>query len=114
MDANKISCEYFSFNTKNKAGTAPTLENLAQFETEKLKHLRGPRRPLDPIGNIEYDLLPELILPDMTVPFVWLSKMQVSNLDKRHDLTPSGRSVSQPKSGSVHLFCPHYTFVQLV
>ena len=58
VDANKISCEYFSFNTKNKAGTAPTLENLAQFETEKLKHLRGPRRPLDPIGNIEYDLLP--------------------------------------------------------
>jgi len=53
VDANKISCEYFSFNTKNKAGTAPTLENLAQFETEKLKHLRGPRRPLDPIEGVE-------------------------------------------------------------
>ena len=57
IDSGKISCEYFSFNSKNKLGTKPpTLETLAQFENEKLKNLRsqlGPRRPLDPIEGAE-------------------------------------------------------------
>jgi len=55
IDANKISCEYFSFNTRNKnaAGKAPDLESLLQFEQEKLKNWKGPRRPLDPIEGVE-------------------------------------------------------------
>lgn len=55
IDNSKISCEYFSFNTKNKLGTkAPTLDSLIQFENEKLKNLRvGPRKPLDPIEGAE-------------------------------------------------------------
>ena len=63
IDGTKISCEYFSFNSKNKLGTkAPTLELLTQFEHEKLKNLRvGPRRPLDPIEGV--DNLPDV--PDL-------------------------------------------------
>ena len=57
IDSGKISCEYFSFNSKNKLGTKPpTLELLGQFENDKLKNLRsnlGPRRPLDPIEGAE-------------------------------------------------------------
>jgi len=57
IDSGKISCEYFSFNSKNKLGTKPpTLETILQFENEKLKNLRsqlGPRRPLDPIEGAE-------------------------------------------------------------
>lgn len=57
IDATKISCEYFSFNTKTKAltGQPPTLESLATFENEKLKALKkdGQRRPLDPIEGAE-------------------------------------------------------------
>ena len=53
IDANKISCEFFSFNAKSKVnlGKAPTLDTLLKFEAEKLKALKGPtqRRPLDPI-----------------------------------------------------------------
>ena len=57
IDSGKISCEYFSFNSKNKLGTKPpTMELLGQFENDKLKNLRsnlGPRRPLDPIEGAE-------------------------------------------------------------
>ena len=56
IDPTKISCEYFSFNTKNKFGTKPpTLELLIQFENDKLKNLRvgAGRRPLDPIEGAE-------------------------------------------------------------
>ena len=56
IDNSKISCEYFSFNTKNKFGTKPpTLELLIQFENDKLKNLRvgAGRRPLDPIEGAE-------------------------------------------------------------
>lgn len=55
IDNQKLSCEYFSFNTMNKLGLKPpTLEVLTQFENEKLKNLRvGPRRPLDPIEGAE-------------------------------------------------------------
>ena len=55
IDNQKLSCEYFSFNTKNKLGLKPpTLEVLTQFENGKLKNLRvGPRRPLDPIEGAE-------------------------------------------------------------
>ena len=76
IDAEKISCEYFSFANNTKAtikgklirgmhdfvesvhcssftviSGSPTLETLAPFENEKLKSLKpaGQRRPLDPI-----------------------------------------------------------------
>ena len=74
IDAEKISCEYFSFANNTKATIMgkllrgelfhltivfilffiqgpPTLEALAPFENEKLKTLKpaGQRRPLDPI-----------------------------------------------------------------
>jgi len=65
IDNSKISCEYFSFNSKNKFGVkAPTLDTLVQFENEKLKNLRtGPRRPLDPIEGA--DNLPDV--PDLAL-----------------------------------------------
>jgi len=57
IDNGKMSCEYFSFNTKSKlmAGQPPTLELLNTFENEKLKSLKssGVRRPLDPIEGAE-------------------------------------------------------------
>jgi len=52
IDATKISCEFFSFNSKHHLGVKPpTLESLAQFENEKLRN--GKRRPLDPIEGVE-------------------------------------------------------------
>ena len=52
IDPTKISCEYFSFNTKHKLGVkAPSLDSLTQFENEKLKSMK--RRPLDPIEGVE-------------------------------------------------------------
>ena len=52
IDPTKISCEYFSFNTKHKLGTKPpSLDSLRQFENEKLKTAK--RRPLDPIEGVE-------------------------------------------------------------
>jgi DNA polymerase alpha subunit B len=71
IDAEKISCEYFSFtsNTKHTAssklltGQPPTMESLVPFENEKLKTLKpaGSRRPLDPIeGASNLPDVPEL------------------------------------------------------
>ena len=60
IDAEKLTCEYFSFrnNTKTRINGksiklmrgSPTLERLVPFENEMLKPLRpaGPRKPLDP------------------------------------------------------------------
>ena len=60
IDAEKLTCEYFSFrnNTKTRINGkliklmrgSPTLEKLVPFENERLKPLRpaGPRKPLDP------------------------------------------------------------------
>ena len=86
IDANKISCEYFSFNTKSKAGLQgkpPTLQSLLQFENDKLKHLKreGPRRPLDPIEGAEN--LPDT--PDLGTP-----TRLVSGATKRN-LTPDSQ-----------------------
>ena len=55
IDANKLSCEFFSFNTlsKNASGKALDMEMLGRFEQEKLRHWKGPRRPLDPIEGVE-------------------------------------------------------------
>ena len=57
IDNGKMSCEYFSFNTKSKlmVGQPPTMELLNTFENEKLKSLKssGVRRPLDPIEGAE-------------------------------------------------------------
>ena len=59
IDANKISCEYFSFNTKSKinVGKTPTIDMLLQFEHDKLKQIKGPRRPLDPIEGKKLALM---------------------------------------------------------
>lgn len=70
IDANKISCEYFSFNTKSKTsqGKPPTLDTLVLFENEKLRHVKreGPRRPLDPIEGVEN--LPDCPPPSHATP----------------------------------------------
>ena len=72
IDAEKLTCEYFSFrnNTKTRINGksiklmrgSPTLETLVPFENEMLKPLRpaGPRKPLDPSeenGEGYYDIL---------------------------------------------------------
>jgi DNA polymerase alpha subunit B len=70
IDANKISCEYFSFTTSTKmtlggkllTGRPPSLESLVPFEAEKLRNLKpAGRRPLDPIeGAANLPDCPEL------------------------------------------------------
>jgi len=97
IDANKISCEYFSFNTKSGAGRAPSLDLLEQFEHDNLRHLKvsGTRRPLDPIEGV--DNLPEPA--DMT------PTKKLTAVNKRN-LTPetivNKRFVSAVGSPSVH------------
>ena len=74
IDAEKLTCEYFSFrnNTKTRVNGklikfmrgSPTLETLVPFENETLKPLKpaGPRRPLDPINDEDYyDILVDAI-----------------------------------------------------
>jgi len=80
IDANKISCEYFSFNAKSKIDENEniTLERLQQFEQDKLKHLREARKPLDPIEGTEN-------LPDCAE--VGTPKRPVS-LSSKRNLTP--------------------------
>jgi len=70
IDAEKISCEYFSFASTTKQTLSgklltgpPTMDTLGPFENEKLKNLKpaGARRPLDPIeGAANLPDAPEL------------------------------------------------------
>jgi len=85
IDANKISCEYFSFNTKSKinVGKTPTIDMLLQFEHDKLKQIKGPRRPLDPIEGVEN-------LPDCAEVGTPTRLLSASNVAKRN-LTPDGQ-----------------------
>ena len=66
IDANKLSCEYFSFNTKLKVNQPPTLESLVTFENDKLKTMKKKvlGSVLDPIEGL--DNLPNV--PDLGTP----------------------------------------------
>ena len=87
IDANKISCEFFSFNTKSKTsqGKPPTLETLVHFESEKLRHVKreGPRRPLDPIEGAEN--LPDC--PDLGTP----NRLTAAAANSKRNLTPDNQ-----------------------
>ena len=117
IDSGKISCEYFSFNSKNKLGTKPpTLETILQFENEKLKNLRsqlGPRRPLDPIEGAEN--LPDC--PDLgpgTPARLIAAKRGVTtpegNTNKRWTLFNHLKSIITPQIG----LCPQSEVQSLI
>jgi len=92
IDAEKISCEYFSFANNTKATIkgklirgSPTLETLAPFENEKLKSLKpaGQRRPLDPIeGPNNLPDCPEISTPER-------------NGSSKHHLTPENHLMAK-------------------
>jgi len=97
IDANKISCEYFSFNTKTGAGRSPTLDLLEQFERDNLKHMKGAsRRPLDPIEGVDN-------LPD---PVEDLTPKKLKSAVSKRNLTPdtinNKKFVSAVGSPSLH------------
>jgi len=109
IDANKISCEYFSYNTKHKANQAPTIESLVTFENDKLKNMKKDKRTaLDPIEGIDnLPSAPDLGTPTNNhtqakrhiTPENHLSKRFVSAIGS--PLTPSMRSSGDNLSQSI-------------
>jgi len=101
IDANKLSCEYFSFNTinKNASGKAPDMETLGQFEHEKLRHWKGPRRPLDPIEGVEN--LPDCAEVGTPTRMTAAAKRMItpeSQVNKRFVTALGSPAVSSPSS----------------
>jgi len=109
IDANKLSCEYFSFNTKSKVNKPPTLESLVTFENDKLKNMKRDKRTvLDPIEGIDnLPAAPDLGTPTNKnsqakrhiTPENHLSKKFVSAIGS--PITPSMRSTGDTLSQSI-------------